>query len=81
METNNEAQPIATEARGCRIGAGAGLRAALAGLAVAALLTVGAASVFAADTEQSASPDASAVPTQTDSQQSADRGDCPNESE
>lgn len=78
METDNELQPTPPE-RKREARSRSGLRAGLAGLAVAALLTVGAVSVFAADAEESASPDSSATPSLTDPVQAGDRGDCPDD--
>jgi len=59
-----------------------GVRAAIAGLAVAGLLTLGAVSVFASEAEETAGPDSSAAPATEVTERgegASDRGDCPAE--
>jgi hypothetical protein len=56
-------------------------KTALGGLAVAAMLTVGAVSAFAADAQESATPDSSGTPTVTEPASTGDpaRPDCPHD--
>jgi len=80
MEIENDLQP-ATPAASRMARSRGGLRAGLAGLAVAALLTVGAVSVFAAEAEKTPAADSSATPTLPEPGEAVGHRDCPDEPE